>query len=155
MQTSATQSLEVMCTKLCTGCKRNQFGGKSSTARLLTYFDILADTALRIFIQFPARTVGTSWTALVPVKRWPKAVELHSCQSNGGLYQLSCTRASQTMAYTTPVELHSCQSNGGLYQLSCTRASQTMAYSSWAVLAPVKRLPIAVELHSCQSNDGL
>jgi len=48
-----------------------QFGGKSSTARCQTYFYILADTALRIFIQFPARTVGTSWSALVPVKRWP------------------------------------------------------------------------------------
>lgn len=48
-----------------------QFGGKSSTARRQTYSDILADTALRIFIQFPSRTVGTSRSTLVPVKRWP------------------------------------------------------------------------------------
>jgi len=48
-----------------------QFGGKCSTARRHTYFDILGENSLRIFIQFPARTVGTSWAALVPAKRWP------------------------------------------------------------------------------------
>lgn len=51
--------------------KIRQFGGKSSAAGRETYFDILAYTALRKFIQFSDRTVGISGAAFVPVKRWP------------------------------------------------------------------------------------
>lgn len=54
-----------MCTGFALAARSiRRFGGKSSSARRQTYFDILADTALHIFIQF---SISLSWL----VKRWP------------------------------------------------------------------------------------
>jgi hypothetical protein len=64
--------LEVMCTDFALAAREiRRFGGESSTALRQTHFDILVDTALRIFILF---SVSLCWH--------------------------KCTRASQTMAYS-------------------------------------------------------